>query len=110
MKNPLKIGKFAVAIVPIARAVVLVVGNLKKAKQSRYMNIKKGVRKMNATNEIIKILSAMGAKPIAKTNGNTAVIKVNAPIINGIKMEINDKQYFIPAETIQDFEVIKGGK
>ena len=37
---------------------------------------------MNATTEIISILSAMGAKPIATpgTNGET-IIKVNAPII-----------------------------
>lgn len=38
---------------------------------------------MNATTQIISILSAMGAKPIATpgTNGET-IIKVNAPIIN----------------------------
>lgn len=37
---------------------------------------------MNATTEIISILSAMGAKPVATpgTNGET-IIKVNAPII-----------------------------
>ena len=39
---------------------------------------------MTATNQIISILSAMGANPIAETDkkGNTT-IKVNAPIIKG---------------------------
>ena len=63
---------------------------------------------MNATNEITKILSAMGAKPIAKATKHGTIIQVNAPILNhGIKMEINGKQYFIPEETLQDFEIVK---
>ena len=37
---------------------------------------------MNATTEIINILSAMGAKPIATTRDQITQIKVNAPIIN----------------------------
>lgn len=48
---------------------------------------------MNATKQITSILSAMGAKPIATTNGNTTVIKVNAPILNDkrkIKNEIQE--------------------
>lgn len=36
---------------------------------------------MNATTEIISILSAMGAKPIATTRNQVTQIKVNAPII-----------------------------
>lgn len=39
---------------------------------------------MNATTQIINILTAMGAKPIATTDeSNTTVIRVNAPIIRG---------------------------
>ena len=38
---------------------------------------------MNATTQIISILSAMGAKPIATTSATgETIIKVNAPIIN----------------------------
>ena len=38
---------------------------------------------MNAATEIISILSAMGAKPIAtKHSDQITTIKVNAPIIN----------------------------
>lgn len=38
---------------------------------------------MNATTEIISILSAMGANPIAtKHSDQITTIKVNAPIIN----------------------------
>lgn len=38
---------------------------------------------MQATTQIINILSAMGAKPIATTNATgETIIKVNAPIIN----------------------------
>ena len=37
---------------------------------------------MNATKEITSILSAMGAKPIAKTTENGTIMKVNAPILN----------------------------
>jgi hypothetical protein len=38
---------------------------------------------MNATTQIISILSAMGAAPIATTNATgETVIKVNAPVIN----------------------------
>ena len=65
---------------------------------------------MNATNEITKILTACGCKPTAKATKNGTVIKVNAPINNGIKMEINNKQYFIPAETMQDFEITEERK
>ena len=37
---------------------------------------------MNATTEIINILSAMGAAPVASTNATgETIIKVNAPII-----------------------------
>lgn len=40
---------------------------------------------MNATTEIINILSAMGAKPVATTRNQVTTIKVNAPIIGGGK-------------------------
>ena len=39
---------------------------------------------MNATTEIISILSAMGAAPVASTNATgETIIKVNAPKIGG---------------------------
>ena len=38
---------------------------------------------MKVTTEIINILSAMGAAPVASTNATgETIIKVNAPIIN----------------------------
>ena len=48
---------------------------------------------MNATTEIINILSAMGAKPIATTRNQDTTIKVNAPIIN--KEESKKMRYYI---------------
>lgn len=42
---------------------------------------------MQASNEIVKILSAMGAKPIATTTKNgTVTIKINAPKVKEIRM------------------------
>ena len=46
---------------------------------------------MNATNEITKILSAMGAKPIAKTTKNGTVIQVNAPKLENKETKNNGK-------------------
>lgn len=47
---------------------------------------------MNAANEIIKILSAMGANPETKTNATgKTVIKINAPIMNNERNGNNDR-------------------
>lgn len=40
---------------------------------------------MQAVKAVTDILTAMGAKPIATTNGNTTVIKVNAPNLNKVE-------------------------
>lgn len=40
---------------------------------------------MNATTEIMSILSAMGARPVAVVRDQVTQIKVNAPIIGGDK-------------------------
>ena len=61
---------------------------------------------MKAINEITKILSAMGASPTVTTDefGDT-LIKVNAPIVGGgVTLELNEKRYFIPSETLDELE------
>ena len=51
---------------------------------------------------LMENLQAMGCNPVA-VDGVT--VKINAPVINGLKMEINEKKYFIPPETLCDFVV-----
>lgn len=60
-------------------------------------------------NSIMENLRAMGANPetVTSATGET-IIKINAPLINGLKMEINNKKYFIPPETMSDFEITGG--
>lgn len=47
---------------------------------------------MNAANEIINILSAMGANPAPVKNQNGDIeIKINAPVINNERFGKNEK-------------------